>query len=111
MAEEVRTQVPGNIWKVQVKQGDTVAAGDLLFIMEVMKTEVEHRCETAGYCERRCNRRGPGRRRGGPGGGGHQLKTSAERSGARHPCLRAKGLRPLELTPCGYALELSGQVS
>jgi biotin carboxyl carrier protein len=48
MAEEVRTQVPGNIWKVQVKQGDTVAAGDLLFIMEVMKTEVEHRCETAG---------------------------------------------------------------
>ncbi|QJP14940.1 biotin/lipoyl-binding protein [Starkeya sp. ORNL1] len=48
MAEEVRTQVPGNIWKVQVKPGDTVAAGDLLFIMEVMKTEVEHRSETAG---------------------------------------------------------------
>lgn len=48
MAEEVRTQVPGNIWKVQVKPGDTVAAGDLLFIMEVMKTEVEHRSEAAG---------------------------------------------------------------
>lgn len=48
MAEEVRTQVPGNIWKVLVKPGDTVAAGDVLFIMEVMKTEVEHHSETAG---------------------------------------------------------------
>lgn len=48
MAEDVLTQVPGNVWKVLVKQGDTVAAGDVLFIMEVMKTEVEHRSETAG---------------------------------------------------------------
>ena len=48
MAEEVRTQVPGNVWKVMVKQGDDVSAGDLLFIMEVMKTEVNHLCETSG---------------------------------------------------------------
>jgi acetyl-CoA carboxylase biotin carboxyl carrier protein len=48
MAEEVRTQVPGNVWKVMVRQGDTVAKGDLLFIMEVMKTEVNHLCETSG---------------------------------------------------------------
>jgi acetyl-CoA carboxylase biotin carboxyl carrier protein len=48
MAEEVRTQVPGNIWKVMVKEGDIVSKGDLLFIMEVMKTEVNHHCETSG---------------------------------------------------------------
>jgi biotin carboxyl carrier protein len=48
MAEEVRTQVPGNIWKVMVKEGDVVSEGDVLFIMEVMKTEVGHHCETSG---------------------------------------------------------------
>jgi biotin carboxyl carrier protein len=48
MAEEVRTQVPGNIWKVMVKEGDVVSEGDLLFIMEVMKTEVNHHCEMSG---------------------------------------------------------------
>ena len=48
MAEEVRTQVPGNVWKVMVRPGDTVAKGDLLFIMEVMKTEVNHLAETSG---------------------------------------------------------------
>jgi acetyl-CoA carboxylase biotin carboxyl carrier protein len=48
MAEEVRTQVPGNIWKIMVKEGDAVSEGDLLFIMEVMKTEVNHHCKTSG---------------------------------------------------------------
>lgn len=42
MGERVETQVPGNIWKVMVKKGDAVKAGDTLFIMEVMKTEVPH---------------------------------------------------------------------
>ncbi len=45
MAETVETQVPGNVWKVLVKPGDSVKAGDELFILEVMKTEVPH---TAG---------------------------------------------------------------
>ena len=45
MAEQIETQVPGNMWKVLVKPGDSVKAGDTLFIMEVMKTEVPH---TAG---------------------------------------------------------------
>jgi len=40
MGERIETQVPGNIWKVLVKPGDAVKAGDTLFIMEVMKTEV-----------------------------------------------------------------------
>ena len=42
MTTEVTTKVPGNIWKVLVKEGDQVKKGDTLFIMEVMKTEVYH---------------------------------------------------------------------
>ena len=48
MAEQVTTQAPGNVWKVLVKEGDNVAAGDTLFILEVMKTEVPHDAESAG---------------------------------------------------------------
>ena len=42
MTTEVATTVPGNIWKVLVKEGDQIKKGDTLFIMEVMKTEVNH---------------------------------------------------------------------
>ena len=42
MATEIITTVPGNIWKVLVTEGDKVVKGDTLFIMEVMKTEVNH---------------------------------------------------------------------
>ena len=42
MTTEITTTVPGNIWKVLVKEGDQVKKGDILFIMEVMKTEVNH---------------------------------------------------------------------
>ena len=42
MATEVKTTVPGNMWKVLVKEGDVVKKGDPFFIMEVMKTEVHH---------------------------------------------------------------------
>ena len=48
MAEQVMTQAPGNVWKVLIKEGDSVAAGDTLFILEVMKTEVPHDAESAG---------------------------------------------------------------
>ena len=48
MAEQVHTQVPGNVWKVMVKPGDAVKAGDALFILEVMKTEVPHEAEADG---------------------------------------------------------------
>lgn len=48
MAQEVQVQIPGNVWKVLVKPGDQVAAGDVLFILEVMKTEVEHEAEADG---------------------------------------------------------------
>ena len=48
MAEEILTQAPGNVWKVLVKEGDSVKAGDTLFILEVMKTEVPHDAESNG---------------------------------------------------------------
>jgi biotin carboxyl carrier protein len=48
MDENVPCEIPGNIWKVLVKEGDIVAAGDALFIMEVMKTEVSHVSPCAG---------------------------------------------------------------
>jgi urea carboxylase len=48
MAEKIETMVPGNVWKVLVRAGDKVAAGDVLFILEVMKTEVPHSASEAG---------------------------------------------------------------
>lgn len=45
---EVLTQVPGNVWKVLVKPGDAVKSGDVLFILEVMKTEVPHEASQDG---------------------------------------------------------------
>jgi acetyl-CoA carboxylase biotin carboxyl carrier protein len=48
MAETIETQIPGNVWKVLVKPGDAVKAGDVLFILEVMKTEVPHHAGADG---------------------------------------------------------------
>ena len=48
MTTEALTSVPGNIWKVLVNVGDTVNEGDVLFIMEVMKSEVNHNAPING---------------------------------------------------------------
>ncbi len=48
MAQRILTEVTGNIWKVLVRPGDAVAVGDVLFILEVMKTEVPFEAEAAG---------------------------------------------------------------
>ena len=48
MTTEVKTTVPGNIWKVLGKVGDVVKKNDDLFIMEVMKTEVHHNSPVDG---------------------------------------------------------------
>jgi biotin carboxyl carrier protein len=48
MAHEIELQTAGNMWKVLVKAGDQVQAGDTLFIMEVMKMEVPHEAPAAG---------------------------------------------------------------
>jgi biotin carboxyl carrier protein len=44
----VKTRLPGSVWQVLVKPGDQVTAGEVLFVLEVMKTEVPHPAPIAG---------------------------------------------------------------
>jgi urea carboxylase len=48
VAANVKTEVPGNVWQVCVTRGDRVEAGGVLFILEVMKTEIPHLAPVAG---------------------------------------------------------------
>lgn len=45
---EVRSEMTANVWKVLVAEGDTVADGDTLVILESMKMEIPVVCEVAG---------------------------------------------------------------
>lgn len=47
-AETLNSPLAGNIFKVKVKAGDTVAKGDVVIIMEAMKMETEVRAVTDG---------------------------------------------------------------
>ncbi len=42
------SEVPGNVWKVLIEEGATVAAGDALAIIESMKMEISVQSPTAG---------------------------------------------------------------
>ena len=48
MAEEVLAEMVANVWKVVVGQGDAVADGDTLVILESMKMEIPVLAESAG---------------------------------------------------------------
>ena len=48
MATEIRLETGGSVWKLLVKEGDQVEAGQTLFIMEVMKMEVPYDAPEAG---------------------------------------------------------------
>ena len=48
MSEKVLAEMVANVWKVQVAQGDTVAEGDTLVILESMKMEIPVAAESAG---------------------------------------------------------------
>jgi biotin carboxyl carrier protein len=37
---EVESEVAGSVWQVEVAEGDTVAVGDVLLILESMKMEI-----------------------------------------------------------------------
>jgi acetyl-CoA/propionyl-CoA carboxylase biotin carboxyl carrier protein len=50
-ADELVSPLQGNMWKVLVKQGDTVAEGQLLCIIEAMKMENEITAHKAGVIE------------------------------------------------------------
>ena len=45
---EVRSEMAANVWKVVVKQGDAVQAGDPLVILESMKMEIPVESPTDG---------------------------------------------------------------
>ena len=48
MAEEVRAEMVANVWKIVVAEGDAVAGGDTLVILESMKMEIPVVAESAG---------------------------------------------------------------
>ena len=48
MSTQIELETGGSVWKVLVKQGDAVAEGDTLFILEVMKMEVPYEAPEAG---------------------------------------------------------------
>jgi acetyl-CoA carboxylase biotin carboxyl carrier protein len=45
---EVESEVQGNVWKVLVTDGDEVAAGEVLMIIESMKMEIPVEAPAAG---------------------------------------------------------------
>ena len=45
---EVKSPMPGNVLKVLVSEGDTVAENDVLFVIEAMKMETEIKAPVAG---------------------------------------------------------------
>lgn len=44
----VRTEVAGNVWKIEVTIGQAVAEGDVLVIIESMKMEIPVEAPAAG---------------------------------------------------------------
>src|SRR5581483_3109204 len=55
MATSVPAHITGTVWKIQKRVGDSVAAGDILVILESMKMEMELESPVAGtVSEVRC---------------------------------------------------------
>ena len=48
MAKEVRAEMVANVWKIVVAEGDSVADGDTLVILESMKMEIPVLSEHVG---------------------------------------------------------------
>jgi acetyl-CoA carboxylase biotin carboxyl carrier protein len=49
---EIRAEMVANVWKVVAAEGDTVADGDTLVILESMKMEIPVLAEAAGIISR-----------------------------------------------------------
>ena len=48
MPMQIELETGGSVWKVLVNEGDRVAEGDTLFILEVMKMEVPYEAPISG---------------------------------------------------------------
>jgi len=40
MAIEIKSDVTGTVWKIEISEGQTVSAGDTLLVIESMKMEI-----------------------------------------------------------------------
>ena len=47
-ATKVRTEVAGTVWKIAAAAGTTLAAGDVILVMESMKMEIPIEAPRAG---------------------------------------------------------------
>jgi len=50
MATPVKSEIAGNVWKIEVQDGASVAEGDVLIILESMKMEIPVEAPSAGVC-------------------------------------------------------------
>ena len=48
----VKSPMQGNMWKIKVAEGDSVAAGQVLAILEVMKMEQDVKAEKDGQVKK-----------------------------------------------------------
>ncbi|MGJ7604032.1 urea carboxylase [Variovorax sp. LT1R20] len=75
-ASVVRTQVPGSVWRVLVEEGDAVAEGDTLVVVESMKMEFAVTAPCAGRVWRIACREGAAV------GAGQEVAVVVDRGGA-----------------------------
>ena len=52
MATNVSAHITGTVWKIEVKEGDTVAEGQVCVILESMKMEMPVEAPNAGKVEK-----------------------------------------------------------
>ena len=48
MTTQIKLETGGSVWRLLVKEGDEVAEGQELFVLEVMKMEVPYEAPVAG---------------------------------------------------------------
>jgi acetyl-CoA carboxylase biotin carboxyl carrier protein len=48
MAEQLKSEVTGSVWKIVAAVGDDIAPGDNIIIIESMKMEIPLVCEDGG---------------------------------------------------------------
>lgn len=49
--QEIKAHITGTVWKIEVEVGQTVAAGDVVAILESMKMEMPVEAEEGGVVE------------------------------------------------------------
>jgi acetyl-CoA carboxylase biotin carboxyl carrier protein len=51
MAKVIKAHITGTVWKIEVKEGDTVTEGTVVAILESMKMEMPVEAEDEGVVE------------------------------------------------------------